>query len=363
MPTVAGPIGTQVLEQLVAWVPALNYLHPWVFFAVMVAAAVLLSQLIGWVFRAGLKVAAKKTRNSIDDIIVSNVHQPISWLVFTGLLYLAFAPLEFSESVALLIRNLLNTLNITAAAWLIHRVSKAFFTIWHETVAHRTESIVDDTFLPILSKFVIAVIWICALLATLAAWGLEIGPFLAGLGLAGIAIGFAVQDSLKNIFGGVSLAFDRAYKIGDKIQLGDGTVGVVHDMTLRSSQIRTYDGDLIMVPNGKIANENIYTYAQPHHQTRVQVDFGVVYGSDVDKVKKVVRKAIDKMEGVMEEPEPVVHFMDMADFALTMRAYFWVPDYNDGFAKKREATQLIYEALNNAKVSIPFPTRTVYLKE
>ena len=98
---------------------------------------------------------------------------------------------------------------------------------------------------------------ILALLFIMNRWGIEIGPLLASLGIAGIAIGFAVKDSLANIFGGIQLIVDKTFKVGDKVELSDGTVGVIQDISLRSTRIRTYDNELIIIPNGKMANEAI----------------------------------------------------------------------------------------------------------
>ena len=118
-----------------------------------------------------------------------------------------------------------------------------------------------------------------------------------------------------------------------------------------------------MVPNGVIANDNIYTYAQPQPKSRGQVNFGVEYGSDVEKVKQTVLAELEKLNHVEKDPAPSVLFMRMGDSALEFRAYFWCKDYNNVFGTEREATEAIYKALNTSKIGIPFPTRTVYLHQ
>ncbi len=359
----AEPVSAQAVMQIAHWLPWVLSLNPWLFFALMLVAAAVAAQAVVLLLRLLTKLVTARTKTNIDDIIIRNVHQPVAWVIFSALLYVAVAPLPLANGLAVFVNEVLLTANILALGFLAHRVVRAVFTIWRQEFATRTETTLDDTMLPILSKFSIVTVWAVAAIIALGAWGVQIGPFLAGLGIAGLAVGLALQGTLSNIFGGVSLAFDHAYKVGDKVKLADGTVGVVHDISLRSTQVRTYDGDLVMVPNGKIAADNIYTYAQPAKQSRGSVEFGVVYGADVEKVKKLVLKTLKGIEKVLDDPEPAVWFIDMGAYALNMRAYFWLADYNDVWVTEREATGRIYEALNKAGIGIPFPTQTVHVKK
>ncbi|MFH1682821.1 MAG: mechanosensitive ion channel family protein, partial [Candidatus Woesearchaeota archaeon] len=156
---------------------------------------------------------------------------------------------------------------------------------------------------------------------------------------------------------------DENFEVGDKVKLESGDLGEILDIGLRSTKIRTYDNEVIYVPNGYLANSRILNYTRPTAKIRVGVEFGVVYGSDVKKVQKVVMDVIKGMEEVLDDPAPAVQFLQMADFALNFKAYFWVPDWKNSYSKKLEATEKIYNALNKAKISIPFPTSTVYLKK
>jgi len=197
----------------------------------------------------------------------------------------------------------------------------------------------------------------------LGVWGVDIGPFLAGLGIAGLAISFALQESLGNIFGGISLIMDRVYKVGDRIQLDSGEVGTVVDVGLRSTRLRTFDNELIVIPNSKPANSKVKNYVQPDTSLRVVVNFGVEYGTKLEKVKKVLEPVLKKMKGISKSPAPVVEFIEMGDSSLNCIAKFWVPNYEHAYGKKLEATDLIYNELNKAKIGIPFPTTTVYVKK
>jgi small-conductance mechanosensitive channel len=172
-----------------------------------------------------------------------------------------------------------------------------------------------------------------------------------------------LQDSLKNVFGGITLILDKTFRVGDKIKLESGEVGEIEDIGLRSTKLRTYDNELIYVPNGQLANARVQNYTRPTEMVRVSVVFGVEYGSDVKKVQKTVLGVIKKIKDILDKPEPTVQFLEMGDFSLNFAARFWVPRWDKSFGKKLEATEKIYDALNKAKIGIAFPTQTIYLKK
>ena len=315
------PLGPQFVIDNLNSTPIAS-LPPFVQTLILVVVALSLAGLLAKVGIQSVRTLTSKTKTNADDIIISRVEKPITILFFTGFLHLSLAPLVVADGLAGTLRSILTSINIIASAYVLSRLVGSLFKVWKEEVASKTESVLDDTMLPLLSKFAGVAIWIFAGIFVLSAWGIEIGPFLAGLGIAGIAIGFAVRDSLNNIFSGIALAFDAAYKVGDKVRLADGTVGIVRDITLRSTRIESYDGDMVMVPNGKIANEAIYSFAQPNEDSRVTVEFGVEYGSDVEDVEQSVKEVLSSMEGVKREPKVV--FDSMGDSAIGFKAFFFL---------------------------------------
>ena len=153
-------------------------------------------------------------------------------------------------------------------------------------------------------------------------------------------------------------------KVGDKVQIGKD-VGIIEDIGLRSSKLRTYDNELIIIPNNQLANSKIKNYAQPNNFHRAVVNFSVKYGTDTEKVKEVVMKAIQKIPDAIykdKDRKPLVVFNDMGDSGLNFVALIW-STHEKSHGVKLEATKRIYDALNKAKIGIPFPTRTIYLKK
>jgi MscS family membrane protein len=233
---------------------------------------------------------------------------------------------------------------------------------WMKEWKSKTRTTADERLIPFLQKIFKAIVIILALLFIFSAWKVNISPLLATAGIAGLAIGLAVKDSLNNILGGLQLVLDRVFKVGDKVKLESGELGTIMDIGLRSTKLRTYDNEIIFIPNGYLANAKIKNYTQPDFSIRVNVNFGVTYGSDIQNVINVVKNALESMDSIEKEPAPNVEFLKMSDFSLDFVGRVWVADYGDAWSTQLRVTEVIYNALNEAGIEIPFPTRTVYSK-
>lgn len=327
----------------------------------------IISKLVVYISEKWILKLAAKTKTKMDDLIVERTNRPISLLLFFLGLRLAIIPLNFGTILNFEIKvgvgKFIESFSLIILFYIFIKVFDIIIDEWGRTFAKKTKSKIDDDLLSLFHRFSRIFLIIIAFLLILTLWGVKIGPFLASLGIAGIAIAFALQSTLSNIFGGISLILDKSVKVGDIVKLDMDTRGTVIDVGLRSTKLRTFDNEVIIVPNGKLVDSQIENFGLPDPSARVVVEFGVEYGSDVDKVKKVIMAEIKKMKNIEKEPEPTVMFLMMADFSLNFSARFWVADYKDRFAKREEATCLFYKALNKNKIGIPFPTRTVYMKK
>ncbi len=305
----------------------------------------------------------KKTKTNIDDLIVSKTSKPISFILILVGARLAVIPHPIGQGLLDIIEKAISTLIAAIATYIAIIVFDIFITNWGKKFAAKTESKFDDEVVVLFQRFSKIVLTLIGLIFVLDVWGVKVAPLLASLGIAGIAVAFAMQTTLGNIFGGISLIVDRSITVDDFIRLDDGTEGVVIDIGIRSTKVRNRDGDLIILPNGKLADSRIYNYHKPLPVTRVSVDFGVKYGSDTENVKKIVIAEIKKIKDILDEPPPLVIFDELGDFALKFKAFFWVKSIEEKIEAKQAAVTAIYNALNKNKIEIPFPTRTIYLNK
>lgn len=328
-------------------------------FVFIAAATVAAAFLVKLFLKGVLRPITRKTKTDVDDLIVKNLSSMAFYIVFAIGLKIGF---NYSKIDSPFAHGVIETLLIIIVAVLIIRLINDLAGNWKKKWAVRTASSADDHMIPLLEKIIKVVVGILAVIFIFAAWEIDISPLLATAGIAGIAISFAVKDSLANIIGGVQLVLDKTFKVNDKVKLESGELGVILDIGLRSTKLRTYDNEVIYIPNGYLANAKIKNYTVPDLQLRVNVEFGVVYGSDTDKVREVVLEVLKSEEKVLDEPPPAVLFLKMSDFSLDFIARAWVNNYTDAYSTSLILTDEIYKALNRAGISIPFPTRTVYTK-
>ncbi|MCX7678610.1 MAG: mechanosensitive ion channel family protein [Spirochaetes bacterium] len=303
-----------------------------------------------------------KTQTTVDDQILAVAQFPIRWIIIAFGFKLALLPLKLSASVYLFVTNIILSFIIALAGYLALRISDILIHEWGVKISKKLQSRLNDDLVPLFTKMSRIFIIIITALLVLTQFRIEITPLLASLGIAGFAIGFAIKDTLANVIGGIILTLDKSFAVGDKVSI-DGEVGVVHEVGLRNTLIQTYDNEVIVIPNGELVNKKFKNFALPNPEIRVVVDFSVAYGSDVNRVQEVVLAAVKTVSEVKEEPIPEVLFMSMGEYSLNFQARFWIPMFGNQLMKKVEATTKIYNALNDAGIGIPFPTRTVYVRQ
>lgn len=345
----------QVVNQIVDFILGNAYLK----LLLIIVVSVLAAYITKFILKRILKPLTKKTKTKIDDVIVKSLSSIIFYIILAVGLKVGFNSFDFETQIH---NSIINTLLIALVSFLIFKIINNFAQLWRKEWATQTKSTADDRMIPLIEKLLKAIVLILAIIFIFNAWNINISPLLATAGIAGLAVGLAVKDSLANIIGGLQLVFDKTFKVGDKVQLESGELGVILDVGLRSTKLKTYDNEVIYIPNGQLANAKIKNYTQPDLSIRVNVNFGVVYGSDTEKVREVVLEAIQKIDTVLEDPEPIVQFLKMSDFSLDFVARAWVESYADAYSTSIKMTDEIYNALNRAKIGIPFPTRTVYTK-
>jgi len=333
--------------------------NPGLRFLLITAASILVAVAVKLVVKGVLKPLAKKTKTKVDDLIIKSISSIVFFLVLTLGIKIGLQSLPLQTVIY---QSLLNTALIMIVAVALIRIIHNLSRHWLDDWAEKTESTADDRLIPLMEKILKAVVVVLSVIFIFDSWNVDISPLVATAGIAGIAIGFAVRDSLANILGGIQLVLDKTFKVGDKVQLETGELGVILDIGLRSTKLRTYDHEVIYIPNGQLANAKIKNFTVPDISIRVNVNFGVEYGSEPERVRSVVMKAIKAVDKVLEDPEPAVQFLNMSDFSLDFVARVWVDNYADAYGTQLAVTDAVYNALNEAKIGIPFPTRTVYTK-
>jgi small conductance mechanosensitive channel len=217
---------------------------------------------------------------------------------------------------------------------------------------------VDDTLVIFVGSLVYTALLIFVILAALAQLGIQTTSFIAVVGAAGLAIGLALQGSLANFASGVLLIIFRPFKAGDYIE-GAGVAGVVEQISIFTTQLRTPDNKTIIIPNSGITAGNITNYSTKEER-RVDMVFGVGYSDDIDKVKSVIAEVLSHDDRILDDPAATIAVVELADSSVNFVVRPWVKsaDYWNVYFDTMESIKKRFDADG---ISIPFPQRDVHL--
>ena len=252
------------------------------------------------------------------------------------------------------------------AAWPIKNVSHAVLSFLRHNVAHKTETRFDDIVFDLMLKLIDVVIFIIAALLALDFLGLNIMPFLAGAGVAGIAIGFAAKDTLSNLIAGVLLIIDRPFEIGDRVELwqappNSSSWGDVIEIGLRATKIKTTDNIVIIIPNNQIMTRDIINYTASESIIRVRINVGVAYDADIERAKALILEVARSAEWVLSSPAPRVVARNFGESAVQLQLRVWIKDARKRMDTISEVTDQIKARFDKEKIQIPFTRRDIHI--
>lgn len=188
----------------------------------------------------------------------------------------------------------------------------------------------------------------------------KLTTLLAAAGITGIVLGFASQTVVLNFISGVFMYFDKPLEIGDPVEVA-GYSGIVHDIRILSTRIRTWDGLLVRIPNEKLFNSDIKNL-QKYPARRIDVVIGIAYKEDAQRTIDVIKSVLDEMPYVLVEPEAAVFVDNLGDSSVNIAVRVWAPS-EKWFAVRTQIPQKIKEALDREGIEIPFPQRVNWFAE
>lgn len=239
---------------------------------------------------------------------------------------------------------------------------------FENNIAQKTETKVDDIVFDLLKKFLGAIIYAIAIILALDILGINVMPFIAGAGIAGIAIGFAAKDTLSNLIAGVLLIIDRPFEIGDRIEVwsapvGSATWGDVIDIGLRATKIKTTDNIIIIIPNNEIMKRDIVNYTIISTQIRVRINIGIAYDADIDKAKNLIVEVAKSADWISKEPPPVAVVKNFGESSVDLQLRVWIEDARKRMNTISYITDKVKEAFDKNGIEIPYPKRDITITD
>lgn len=329
--------------------------------------AIVLSFLVGRILKIVLQKwvqKAQENNNPALSTILNSVSKSITFLLFSlgvkaGIEVLVMN--KFAQNIAV---TTTTVLVIVAIGVVIYNLVD-IVEVWLNRFSKRTASKLDDMLVPLVVKSLRVTVVILVLLQVAQTLSDKpITSILAGLGVGGLAVALAAQDTIKNFFGSLILFSDKPFEVGERIVV-EGYDGAVEEVGFRSTRIRTLDGHLVTIPNGQLASMAIQNIGKRPYIKRVMT-VTVTYDTPPDKLQKAVdilKELLDNHEGMTQDFPPKVYFSDFASTSLNILVIYWYSpaDYWAFMEFGEKLNFQILKRFNEEGIDFAFPTQTIYV--
>ncbi len=299
----------------------------------------------------------KNTKTQIDDIIIGAVKGPfIVWSIMLGI-YFSLKVAALPLDLVLIVNKTLFVLGVFSVTLVLANISKKLI----QTYSAKVESALPVTSLTQnISRIVIFGIGVLIILNNL---GISITPILATLGVGGLAVALALQDTLSNLFSGFHIAVARQIRIGDYVKLDTGEEGYVTDINWRTTKIKMLPNNVVLVPNEKLTKAIVTNYYLPDKEMAVLINVRVHYNSDLKKVERVTcevaKEIMKEVPGGVPSFDPFIRYNTFADFSINFTIILRAQEFVDQYLIKHEFVKKLHERYNKEGIVIPYPIRTI----
>ena len=322
----------------------------------------MLGRLVRWFAEKILPKLTAKTETQLDDVLVEVLKAPMLFALTLVGFWIGIKRLSMPVNVMAMIADIYKFLLVISATWFISRAVSTFINVILKEKVNDESSKMDEHALSLIKKVSSFVIWSIGVITALNNAGVDVGALIAGLGIGGVAIALAAQDTAKNIFAGIMILFDRPFKIGELITI-DGTTGYVEDMGIRSTKLRTYSGQLVVIPNYKTADSNL-TNITREPSRRIELNVGLTYSTTPEQMRQamdILRNLPSSVDGIEEKVK--VYFTSFGDFSLNITCWYYIKKDSDLFETQSAVNLQVLDEFNAHGLDFAFPTQTLYVNK
>lgn len=337
-----------------------NTVFAWLAAIVIFFAALTVLKLFQTVLIMKMKSIAKKTKTDIDDIVIEGIHA-IHWPFYVLTAY--YFALNFIE-IPTLVKQWSFYIFVIAVIYYAIKFLEKLVDFGTRIIIKKREKVENSTeIVKLLSAVVKIGLWVGAVLLILSNLGYNITSIIAGLGIGGIAVALALQNILGDLFSSLTIYFDKPFKIGDFIVLGE-QAGTVQKVGIKSTRIQLLQGEELVVPNKELTNAQIRNFGTMEKR-RVAFNIGVTYNTSAEKLK-MIPQIINDIVNVQENADlDRVNFKEFGDSSLNFEVVFFVnsSDYYEYMNIRENINLEIVKSFEKEKIEFAFPTQTIYLEK
>ncbi len=328
-----------------------------VFLLFLILRKLFLLIVVAWVRRL-----TQKTETKIDDIVLRVSSKPLSFLIIILGTFIALKILGFEIGV---IYSVLKTLIIFVITWTAYNLIvelEPFFFRFSERFGKEFSKEIGGFFIKISKAFVIVI----GTVAVLQEWGINVSALIASLGLGGLAFALAARDTVANLFGGLTILADKSMKVGDWVKIGE-VEGIVEDIGLRTTKIRSFEKSLFTVPNQLLANQPLENFSR-RNVRRIKMTIGLTYSTTREQmvnILKDIRRMLKEHPRIAKDQLLMVYFTDFGSSSLDIFIYCFTDtaDWEEYLAIREDVNLRIMEIVEKHGASFAFPSRSVYIEK
>ena len=301
---------------------------------------------------------AKKTHWKGGLVLVSSLRGMILLVSILFAVYFGMSKAPVDEAAVELAHKIHKVLLVFLITFVIARVLTGLLKAY----ANREDS--SKSSLSLFKSIINIIVYMLGLLVMLESFGISITPVLTALGVGGLAVALALQDTLSNLFAGIQITLTRTIKPGDYIHLTTGEEGTVIDITWRSTTLLTQSDNMTVIPNSKLATTIITNYSLPKRNLSISVAVGISYDSDLDKAERIaleVGETLMRENGI--ETKPVFRYKEFGGSSINFTLSMDVNEFSQQYVLRHEFIKRLYKRFKTEGIDIPFPTTSVYIKK
>lgn len=336
-----------------------NTLQTWIISIAIVLAAYIVVKLVSLLSRKVIKPFVDRTVNHVDNILYYSLESPLKFAIMLLGIWIAIHRLVYPDDWVKVVDNAYRILIVLDITWVFARLLTALVQNYWGSKGHVQKMV------PVIKRTILVLVWVIGIITALSNIGVDINALWGTLGIGGVALALAAQDTVKNILGAITIFTDKPFGIGDTINV-NGIEGTVVDVGMRSTRIKGYDQRITTIPNYKITDSNIVDISS-EPMRRVMVKLGLTYDTGSEKMKQaldLLRSLPAQVKDVSPNPSDITAvFTEYADSALILNFYYYIEKQGDILGVQSEMNTAILSAFDQADIHFAFPTRTVYVQQ
>lgn len=340
-------VNYQTLEQLII---------PFVF----VAGGLLLGIFFEKIILRQIRKVASRTAWEGDELIVKSIHGMTVFWFFTAGVYGALRHIQMRPSLLDFLQKALLVFVILSVTFVLAKILAGFVQLYSGKVGG---ALLSTSMFTNITRILVFIIGILVILQSL---GISITPLLTALGVGGLAVALALQETLSNLFAGIQIIASKQIKPGDFVKLDSGDEGYITDITWRYTTIRTLQNNMVIIPNAKIASALVTNYHIPDKEMAILVQVGVSYDSDLEKVESVTidvaKEVMKNIPGGIPEFEPFIRYHTFDNSSINFSIILRGREFVDQHLIKHEFIKRLQKRYHAENIEIPFPIRTIYMR-